>query len=169
MLYDARWAKTVRIRMLQENWHATRPVAPPEKVKPRQLNEKRRQHLIERIVLILDRGEPSKFAFEGSCRRGLRSSFVLAGWRWAEADATAADILAAAFREIGAQRPTWLDGQPSAFQDGASIPRERCLGCGQQLLGDVTERFCSRPCKGIWRRQINAKWQSATAEAEKQI
>ncbi|TXH45378.1 MAG: hypothetical protein E6Q97_31735 [Desulfurellales bacterium] len=128
------------------------------------LHAKRRRALVDSTATILATGFHSKFEFEASCRHGLRRGFILDGWGWSQADDTAANIVAAALRSIGAQRPTWLQAQTAEFQDGAQVPRERCLGCGRQLLGEVAERFCSRGCKGAWRRKINAKWMAKEAE-----
>ncbi len=148
---------------------AMRPKPAPQPKLPKG----KRRHLVDAVVQILKRGDPTVFAFEASCRHGIRQQLCLQGWSWALADATAADIVAAALRQIGAKRPTWLEGQQAHFQDGASVPRERCLGCGKPLLVEITERFCSRPCKGAWRARLNERWTSdteaATADAARML
>lgn len=136
-----------KLRGLQESWLTTRAAEKPvPKPKPRKLNRDRRRHLVETVAGILARGEWSKFSYEAACRYGLRRAFCRQGWRWIEADATAADIVAAALRSIGAQRPTWKEGQPEWTQDGfAPVLRTRCLRCHKPLEG-IQRRFCSALC-----------------------
>ncbi|WP_375160354.1 hypothetical protein [Bradyrhizobium sp. RDT46] len=126
------------------------------KSKPRSLNRDRRRYLVDTVAAILDKGEPTKFAREAACRNGLRAAFCLDGYRWAEADDTAADILAAAFRQLGVQRPTWKEGQPECTQDGfAPIERTRCLRCSGPLP-EGHDRFCSKLCGKAWRACLHA-------------
>jgi len=138
---------------------------------PRRINKDRRRYLIEMVARIMrdarDAGHaPTLLNLEGPIRQGLRSRLCLQGWSWADADTMAADIVAVALHRNGAKRPTWVEGQTAAFQDGASIPRERCLNCKAPLLGEIGERFCSRPCKGAWRIRINEKWIAETVTVE---
>ncbi|MDR4306967.1 hypothetical protein IHQ68_10090 [Chelatococcus sambhunathii] len=112
----------------------------------RRLNRDRRQHLVVIVVAIMRAGDPTPFAFEATCRHAIRSRLCLSGWRWSEADAVALDIVLAALRQIGAQRPTWKQGQPEWTQDGHSpIERTRCVRCGSPLPEDHT-KFCGRLC-----------------------
>lgn len=149
------------------------PWTPPLKAKPKpkRLNKDRRRHLVETVARIMrqerDAGHvPTLLNLEGPIRNGLRAKLCLQGWNWTDAEAVAADIVGAALRQIGAKRPTWLEGQAAAFQDGATIPRERCLGCRQPLLGEIGERFCSRPCRAAWRVRLNQKWVAEAVAAE---
>src|SRR5690606_7695490 len=89
------------------------------------------KHLVESVVTILKSADPTPFAFEASCRHGLRSRLTLEGWNWKDADDTAADIVATALRQIGAKRPTWAEGQPDWAQNGSGtmIERTRCIRC----------------------------------------
>lgn len=124
------------------------PWTPPlkAKAKPRQLNRDKRKHLVDSVAAILKSGEPTHFAFEASCRHGLRSGLCLQGWNWQEADAVAADIVAAALRQIGAVRPTWQQGQPEYTQDGVVVfERTRCIRCGWKLP-DGHHKYCSSIC-----------------------
>lgn len=100
--------------------------------------------MVSTIATILRQGEPTVFAFEAACRHGLRIRLIFEGWRWADADSTAAEIVATALRRIGAQRPTWLQGQREY-----TISTDQCSWC----RGDLTEsdilrgrRFCSVEC-----------------------
>ena len=117
--------------------------------KPRALNRDRRRHLVAKVAGILANGEPTKFAREAACRHALRSAFVLAGWQWSQADDVAAEIVAAAFRQLGVQRPTWKEGQPEFTQDGfAPILRTRCVHCGGRLP-EEDRKFCSEICSKV--------------------
>jgi hypothetical protein len=61
--------------------------------KVRLLNRDRRRHLIETAAAILRTARPTHFAFEGSCRHGIRRSLCLEGWPWQDADLAAADVV----------------------------------------------------------------------------
>jgi predicted nucleic acid-binding Zn ribbon protein len=116
------------------------------KPKPRPLKKDRRDHLIAAVADILRQGAPTAFSFEASCRHGLRAAFCLYGWTWAEADATAADILAAAIRKVGARRPTWQEGQPEWTQYGIlAIERTTCIRC-KAPLPEGHWKYCSMLC-----------------------
>lgn len=113
---------------------------------PPRLSRARREFLRDRVADIMRAGDPTPFALEASCRHGIRSGLVLDGWRWAAADATAAEIVASALAIIGATRPTWMQGQPEYTQDGAlPIEREHCIRCGKPLP-EGHWRFCSSVC-----------------------
>ncbi|WP_051609222.1 hypothetical protein [Fodinicurvata fenggangensis] len=115
--------------------------------KPRKLNNDRRRHLISRAVEILDHGEPTRFALEGTCRHWLRANFCLQGWPWGQADELAADIVQTALNRLGASRPTWAEAQPEWTQPGVlSLPRDTCVHCGRDLP-EGHFRFCSRICR----------------------
>lgn len=120
---------------------------PEPKAKLRRINKDRRRHLVETVAAILKRGEPTVFAFEAACRHGLRSRLCLQGWKWAEADALAAEIVATALNRIGARRPTWEEGQPEFAQNGAGalIERTRCIRC-HKPLPENHRKFCGHTC-----------------------
>ncbi|WP_424992404.1 hypothetical protein [Oceaniradius stylonematis] len=143
---------------------ARTPWVKPQRVKakPRRMNRNRKRRLIAEVCMILKTGEPTKFAFEGACRHGLRSALCLEGWQWAEADRVAAEIVSVALNIIGARRPTWQEGQPEWTQPGAMpIERERCKRCAKPLPESRT-MFCSDLCraaehneKAVERRRSN--------------
>ena len=115
---------------------------PPKK---RKLGQTYRRKLIDQTAAILQKGEPSVFAFEGFMRHGLRAGLCLKGWSWKEADAIAADVLASAFNQIGAKRPTYQQGQPDWTHDGVLlIERERCVRCfaRQPREGEASAHMC---------------------------
>ena len=110
--------------------------------------EKRRAAVVEKVAAILDRGEPTRFAYEGACRHGVRVGFILgAGWPWQAADAAAAEIIEAAFHRLGVSRPRWAEGQPEHVEP--AVARFFCARCGVELpesLGDKPRTYCSRAC-----------------------
>jgi hypothetical protein len=58
----------------------------------------------------------------------------------------AAGIVDAAFKRIGARRPSWQQGQPEWAQEGFSpISRTRCVRCGTKLP-EGHWKFCSQLC-----------------------
>lgn len=120
--------------------------------KVRSLSKDRRRVLIESVAALLREGRPTHFAYEASCRHGIRSALCVDGWKWQEADQTADDVVSAAFRQLGATRPTWLQGQLEYTEATAS----RCLHC-RRAMPDYEEggrrRYCSHLCS-IRFRQI---------------
>lgn len=146
-----------------------------DKPKPRQLNKDRNRHLVETVAAILKSGEPTLFAFEASCRHGIRSSLCLQSWDWQEADIVAAEIVATALNRIGAMRPTWRQGQPEHTQDGfAAIQRRSCLHCGGIIPDERLEHstravlYCDPLCGNAHRlaRQRAAGERVSRAEHE---
>jgi hypothetical protein len=122
------------------------------KPRPRQLNRDKRRHLVETVARLMKTAKESGAAatllnFEGPCRHGLRSRLTLEGWGWQDADDMAADIVATALRQIGAQRPTWAEGQPEWAQQGAGalIERTRCIRC-HSPLPEGHFKFCCELC-----------------------
>jgi hypothetical protein len=95
--------------------------------------------------------------FEGPCRHALRSRLCLEGWKWADADAVANDIVQTALIRVGAERPSWEEGQPEYSQTGAGalIERTFCVRCHAPLEGHQ-RKFCSSLC--------NAAHSKATAK-----
>ena len=106
--------------------------------------------MIEAVVKIIrhgmEAGAPSKFAFEASCRHGIRSGLCLDGWRWNEADAAASDVVSRALAITGATLPTWQQGQPEWTQHGVlAVEREACVRCKRPLSGNQA-KYCSTMC-----------------------
>lgn len=118
-------------------------IAPKKRFK---VNKDRRAYIVRIISSILAGAEPTRFAFEATCRHAVRSRLCLNGWSWAAADDLAADIVKDALRRLGAKRPTWKEGQPEYTQDGfAPILRTRCIRCHGPLEDD-RPKFCSHWC-----------------------
>lgn len=122
------------------------------------LNPDRRKHFVSLVARVLASGAPTYFEHEASCRHGLRVRFILEGSCWADADALAADIVASALHRIGAQRPTWLQGQREW-----TVAAEQCNWCRADLdpsmsaAGDSVRRIApGRRCTtGITRAPIS--------------
>jgi hypothetical protein len=120
------------------------------KVRLRQMNKDRFWLLVDRTAIILRAGEPTRFANEGACRYGLRRALISQAWRWADADATAADVVQTALKQIGAVRPTWDQGQPQHV----NLYREErffCARCGRTIPEDrkqngTAAKYCSQLC-----------------------
>ncbi|RWA76672.1 MAG: hypothetical protein EOQ28_03020 [Mesorhizobium sp.] len=151
-------------------WTPAPEAKPIPKVRPRSMNRERRRHLVSTVGAILKTGDPTLFAYEASCRYGIRTRLCLAGWGWEDADAEAADIVATALRIVGAKRPIWAEGQPEWVQNGAGalIERTRCIQC----LGPLPEhhrKFCSQLCAkahhALWNRRKEASEETAYALA----
>lgn len=118
-------------------------IAPKNRFK---VNKDRRSHIVRIISSILASAEPTRFAFEATCRHAVRSRLCLNGWSWAAADDLAADVVKDALRRLGAKRPTWKEGQEEWTQDGyAPIERTRCLRCHGQL-DEGQLKYCGRLC-----------------------
>lgn len=135
--------------------HGRLPYLAKPKAKARfvaRLAKHQRETMTAAVVRILAQGEPTKFAFEGACRHGLRSQLCLEGTAWAAADKFAAAIVGDALRRIGAVRPPWADGQPDAATFHGT-ERFYCKNCGRPIPNDrgsygsgMPVRFCSDLC-----------------------
>lgn len=116
----------------------------------RTLGSDLRHRLVDSVAPILKRGEPTIFAFEGAIRAAIRSRLCIRGWDWQDADFAAAGVVGAALNVIGAQRPTWQEGQPDWVNDaGAKIDRVSCAHCGR-TLPEGHWKFCSELCKDAY-------------------
>lgn len=144
---------------------------PPEK--PKRLSKDRKRAIREKIVAVIregmEAGQPSRFFCEAPARHGIRASLCLQGWKWSDADAVAAEIVAAALNVAGAKRPTWQEGQPEWTQPGAlPILRERCARCGTRLP-EGHRLWCGPVCaqaakldrqRRDWDEASYAKWKA---------
>ncbi len=123
----------------------------------KRLNRDRRKAIRDKIAAIMRTVEPTPFAAEGPCRAGIRSSLCLQGWGWANADAVAAEIVAAALNIVGTKRPTWYEGQPEYTQPGAlPIQRNNCIRC-RKPLPEGHHKFCCRSCANAYHADLARK------------
>jgi hypothetical protein len=104
---------------------------------------------IAAFAKILDKGKPTRFAYEGAIRHGIRSYLVLLGETWADADLNAQQVLQAAFWRLKIARPSWLEGQPEATR----LPGDR-IYCANSDCQKVIEQtslqvrlYCSEECR----------------------
>jgi hypothetical protein len=140
-----------------------KPVA--AKPKAKRLSKDRRRLVIDKIMVILNLGEPTRFALEGVCRHAIRSHLCLKGWTWKDADDTATDVVHTALILIDARRPAWREGQPEYTQEGfAPIARTRCTRCRGPLNGDQT-KFCSTLCANAHHMHLASVRQAQEAMA----
>jgi hypothetical protein len=106
----------------------------------------REAEIVDIVAEILMTGEPSRFRFEALCRHTLRSARCLQRMPWAKADTWAAKIVREALGAIGAQRPSWAQGQPEWTQPGIiNNSRTRCVQCGKRLP-ENHHRYCGPVC-----------------------
>lgn len=136
--------------------------------KPRQLSVRKFKVTVEEYAQILLAGEPTKFRHEGTCRYALRVSLIAIGWNWADADREAIRVIGAALKVIGAERPTWMKGQPEYRQHELTSWRYRhCVACGGMLDDDQKGRHCSSECASItakktWARENKERMNALT-------
>lgn len=89
----------------------------------------------------------SLFGLEGPLRASLRSNLCLRGWHWRDADRLACDVLSGAHALVGAERPSWNEGQREwTIEGGTLIERTRCARCHQKLP-EGHPKFCSDICR----------------------
>jgi hypothetical protein len=122
------------------------PVKPPP---PRyRLSKNERSYLVGAIARVLQRGAPTLFQFEATCRHGVRVHLILAAhFPWLIADLTAAHIIDRALHKVGAKRPRFIQGQPGYTELPGSSPPEHhyCAHCGK-VMPEGRHMYCSRLC-----------------------
>lgn len=100
------------------------------------------------IRLSFAAGEISSWlGLEGTMRAALRADLCLRGWQWRDANQAACDIVAHAHSLLGAERPSWYEGQPEyILAPGVLIERTRCRRC-RKKLPEERPTFCSDICR----------------------
>ena len=125
-----------------------RTAQPPPIIK--RLSARRKTALLEMALDILADWRWTPFEFEGAVRSGIRRTLCLEAWPWRDADIAASQTVEAALKRLGAERPTWHQGQPEWTDDGFSpIERTRCVQCGNLLpesRGEYGRKFCDSAC-----------------------
>lgn len=109
-------------------------------------------------------GEPSVFAHEGSTIAGIRAGLLLGRLvaRWSVADALSRQAVQCALDQLGAERPTWIQGQ-RGYVDTIC---DKCMRCRKPLRDDpdaLNRRFCSREC-ALWAADENRRGHFAEHE-----
>ncbi|PZU76076.1 MAG: hypothetical protein DI546_07990 [Rhizobium sp.] len=124
----------------------------------------RRQAVINEVMDRLGDWRMSPFENQGALHAGLRSAFCISGNTWLASEIEAASIVGESLRMIGAEYPTWDQGQPEH-----TIPDEQCKKCGGPMPEDAREglrryRFCSNECSRaalVFRTYENG-WRNST-------
>lgn len=145
----AHWSPAGGRSEWQEYRHGEkRPVYAPGKdpIVKRVIDGDKRKHVVGKVVEQLEGWTSTPFEHEGSTRAGLRSGLCLNGLRWPLADLVAADLVASALREMGAQRPSFEQGQPEYVHELIY-----CAHCSRELGEDDVSanrarRYCSVEC-----------------------
>lgn len=107
----------------------------------------KREHLISRTMDLLKDWRLSPFEHEGAVRAGLRSGLCLQGFAWRLSDFEAASLVEAGLTRMGAERPTWEQGQPD-YTDSPDF----CSWCRGPLDDETrtrSQRFCSAECAAL--------------------
>ncbi|ALK09509.1 hypothetical protein [Blastochloris viridis] len=118
----------------------------------------KREHVVASVAVLLKTFKLTPFEHEAACVQSLRSGLCLDGHRWPLADIEAAGIVAEALRRIGAERPTWNQGQREY-----TVPRENCRYCARPLDEEDIARnrlFCSPVCakSALQHREFEDAW-----------
>ena len=118
------------------------------------LGEKQYRALVlnlARVILLAFRqgAVASPLGLEGPFRSAIRSDLCLQFWAWRQADAMACEAIADAFRFLGAERPTWQEGQQEwTLGVGNMVERSVCVRC-YKPLPEGHRKFCSSLCKSV--------------------
>lgn len=110
----------------------------------------KRRALVAGVADVLRRGDPTVFALSATCRHSLRIVLVLHSWPWIIADLTSAGIVDRALRQVGAEVPRWIEGQPEYVATPGYSPPERyqCMRCGRPVP-EGRRLYCSHRCKNV--------------------
>lgn len=103
--------------------------------------EKERGQIVDSAMDALRDWRLSPFENEGPIWAGIRSSLCLAGYSWVRSDFEAGLIVATGLARMGAQRPSWEQGQLEY-----TIPNENCARCAGPRDIAIRGRFCSVEC-----------------------
>ncbi|KQY21030.1 hypothetical protein [Rhizobium sp. Root483D2] len=104
----------------------------------------RRERVVGEVMDVLKDWRLSHFENEAPCRYGLRAALCLDGHSWPTADVEADLVVQEALSLIGAERPSWAEGQWAY-----TVPRENCAWCSIAIDADGQangDRFCSVMC-----------------------
>lgn len=125
----------------------------------------KRRHRVDVVMDLLRDWRMSPFEHEGATRAGIRSALCLDGHGWARSDMTAAEVIAEALHRMGAERPTWDQGQREY-----SLARDTCLRCGGTIpeefqVGERRQGFCSDICARAMISERNLRVMSRETQA----
>lgn len=103
-----------------------------------------RASLIDKVMDEMRDWRFTPFENEGPMTHALRSTLCLDGNAFERADMEARSVVGQVLHDLGAERPSWEQGQPEYVD-----PRENCTRCGKTILevyGHKSYRFCSEVC-----------------------
>lgn len=115
----------------------------------------KRKSLINEVMDVLRDWRLSPFENEGSVRAGMRSALCLKGYGWNRSDRQVEDIVAQALRLMGAERPSFEQGQP-AYSNGTDF----CHWCFCPIDEEDRSRrrrFCTPECAQIGLQYMTRK------------
>ena len=114
----------------------------------------KRKRVISQVMDVLRDWRASPFEFEAFCVNGLRSSLCLQGYGWARSNLEACAVVGEALRFLGAERPTWMQGQREYIDEWQATTV--CLTCGNPLVGPALAgrglQYCSQACVELGKR-----------------
>jgi len=124
-----------------------------------------RRAMVGKAIDLLRGWRLTPFEHEGPTRAGMRSGFVREGFLWPIADLESEALIGEALQVMGANRPTWYQGQPEY-----SYGREYCATCRGPLDAEAIarhDRFCSTECRTVMRQHRNDNYHYAAAAQSK--
>jgi hypothetical protein len=145
------------------------------KIRSRRIQEKRPQRKVikgakrdavaSKVMDVLKDWRSSPFQNEGACVAGLRSALCLDGMRYPIADFEAHSIVEECFVAMGAERPSWQQGQPEYLEH-----RETCRWCKCDLPDDLTRgsvawQYCSEVCVAAARLKQRLHYEAVRDQA----
>jgi hypothetical protein len=84
----------------------------------------------------------------------LRANLCLLGFSWVLAHVLATDVVMRALDQIGARRPSWIEGQREFTSLGYTMRVDvNCWQCGDQLPM-FRKKYCSDECCRVWNRHF---------------
>lgn len=105
------------------------------------LSQKQRAAVVEKVRPSMEQWTRSPFEREAATRSALRGAFCLGGDGWAAADNEAARITAMALDAMGAQRPSWEEGQWTY-----ALSEDYCKWCQRPMELGHAGHYCSPEC-----------------------
>ena len=82
----------------------------------------------------------------------MRANLCLNGWPWMLAHFVATDVVSRALKQIGARRPSWIEGQRAFTGYGYTMRIDvACWQCGD-VLPMFRKTFCCDDCCRAWNK-----------------
>jgi hypothetical protein len=145
----------------REPWSPCRKTTPP----PRRFRFTKDQRLrfIAKCAAMLRNGDPTAFEQSSALIHTTRKKLCLRGWPWIIAQETATDIVVRALDQIGARRPSWIEGQPEYTEIGFEMRIDAvCWQCGDRLPM-FKKKFCCGECQRALKLFLKALYETDKA------